>query len=67
MADFSWTQPTCAECFERQNPDRKPVAIVVEFREDENCVYCGERTKDGLYVRIDPDAAPFPTRIKASS
>jgi ribosome-binding protein aMBF1 (putative translation factor) len=62
MPRFSWTQPACTECWKLRNGERKPVALSVA--DLEVCVYCGEETRSGIYVRIDPRKAPFPTEIR---
>jgi hypothetical protein len=59
---MSWTQPCCDDCWFERNPGRKPVRLIAA--EIETCVYCGEPTHDGLYVRIDPQLAPYPTNVK---
>ena len=61
---YSWSQPTCIHCFEVHHHSRTPVRLIGDYRETEICVYCGERTFDGIYIRIDPAEAPHPTRIK---
>lgn len=58
---LSWTQPCCAECYEREF-GRPAVALLVTS--EETCVYCGNATEDGIFIRIDPAEAPFPTRTK---
>lgn len=58
---LSWSQPCCDDCWSaRENSD--PVRRVIP--DTENCVYCGAVTESGIYVRIDPRVAPFPTREK---
>jgi hypothetical protein len=59
---LSWTQPSCLECWIARNPGR--LATRVKDAERESCVYCGEGTEDGIYVRIDPAEAPHPTLTK---
>jgi hypothetical protein len=53
-----WTHAICAPCWNRQHPDR-PVEtttrIVEEYRAEEACCFCGERTSAGIYVRHDPE------------
>lgn len=59
---YSWTQPACTACWEELNPHRRPVRLTKP--EVDVCVYCGERTRSGIYVRIDPMHAPHPTMLK---
>lgn len=59
---YSWTQPQCARCFEEQNPGCIPHVLVLS--ETEQCVTCGVWNQNGIYIRIDPATAPFPTRLK---
>ena len=61
---YSWTQPSCPDCWNERNPSRQATRIKPEFSEFEQCVYCGTRTRSGIYVRIDPAAAPFPSLTK---
>ena len=61
---FSWTQPCCETCWIERNPGRTPVVVVIAERDPETCVHCGEPTRDGIYVRIDPASAPHPTLTK---
>lgn len=60
--NYSFTQPICASCYATRNPDREPVRIIDAQRE--GCVDCGEITYDGIYIRIDPQEAKHPTRVK---
>lgn len=59
MPEFRWTQPICGDCFAELEPGREPVRI--KDRELEICVYCEQRTGEGIYTRIDPALAPHPT------
>jgi hypothetical protein len=61
---WSWTQPACESCFRREYPRTIPNPLVDEYREVEICVWCGEQTRSGLYVRVDPSRVSFPTRTK---
>lgn len=58
---FGWTQPCCDECWVDRNPDRDPVRTLDA---QEMCVYCGEETNSGIYIRIDPTVAKFPSLEK---
>lgn len=59
---YSWTQPQCLDDYERENPDRP--ATRLRFPEDEICVTCGQPTRSGIYIRIDPAEAAYPTMEK---
>jgi hypothetical protein len=37
-----------------------PLRIVAEYRDRENCCYCGASTFSGIYARIDETTVPFP-------
>lgn len=62
MSDFSWSQPCCQECWEKMRGDMTPCKV--KDPPKETCVYCNRLTDLGIYIRIDPSTAPFPTRIK---
>lgn len=59
---FSWSQPCCDDCWEQRNPGRTACAVI--DADKERCVYCNGETQSGIYVRIDPATAPYPTRRK---
>lgn len=59
MVRWSWTQPCCSHCYQEHYPNRDPVRIVT--REIENCVYCMSANRSGIYVRLDPAEAPYPS------
>lgn len=61
---YSWTQACCLACFEDRHPGWIPTRLREPYRKKETCVYCGQPTKEGLYIRIDPKEAPHPTRVK---
>lgn len=61
---YSWTQPCCDDCWNERNPDRQAYKFVEKYREKETCVYCGNTTQSGIYVRVDPAEAKYPTLIK---
>lgn len=56
---FSWTQPQCQTCWKEQNGTR--MATVLKSAGKERCVTCGETTYSGIYIRIDPAKAAYPT------
>ena len=58
MSDYRWTQPCCQHCWETWHPHEP---IHVQPPESETCVYCGQHTQDGIYIRVDPNTAPHPT------
>ena len=62
IATFSWTQPCCDDCWKVRCPDRG----AHRFKEPllELCVDCGEETRSGIYIRVDPAEAKFPTNEK---
>jgi hypothetical protein len=49
-------------CFVDRNPGREPVRL--REPEREVCVFCGQTTEDGIYVRVDPSTAEHPTLRK---
>lgn len=61
---YEWTQPQCENCFRRDNPEKHPVRLLPHLRENERCVTCGIWSQDGIYIRIDPRTAPYPSRLK---
>jgi hypothetical protein len=44
----------CFSCWNAKHPDREPVVVREEFR-DETCCWCGALHGSGIYVREDPD------------
>ena len=62
MKKYSWTQPQCDECYMRDNPGRQP--IVLKEPDTEKCVSCGIQTRSGVYIRIDPEFAKYPSLTK---
>lgn len=60
--NYSWTQPQCMIDFLQQNRGRTPFGLANP--EVEICVTCGMETKDGIYIRIDPAKAKYPTKVK---
>lgn len=61
---YSWTQPICRACYLIRHPDLQPAAMVEAVREPESCVDCGLNTIDGIYYRVDPKTAKFPSLRK---
>ena len=56
---FSWTQPQCTVCWKLKNGDRQPVRV--NPPQEERCVTCGGQTSSGIFVRINPAEAPYPS------
>lgn len=50
-----WTHPICEQCYTDRDPEREPVRIKQQYREEETCYFCGKKNKDGIYYRADPD------------
>jgi hypothetical protein len=55
----TWTQPICDDCWVRQNGARVPSRVADEYRETEQCAFCGRMTRAGIYVRQDPTLVKF--------
>lgn len=53
MAKKSWIHLVCDECWEAKNPGR--CAVRLKITKMAECCLCGEDTRSGIYVRIDPD------------
>ncbi len=58
---ISWTQPMCVLCFIKNHPGRRPTTV--RHPVAEICVDCGNSTTEGIYVRIDPAHATYPTNV----
>ena len=54
---MEWTHTICEECWEKKNPERKPVQFKKASKE--TCCFCGEAHKSGIYVRHDPRELMF--------
>lgn len=50
----AWTHAQCWYCWEARNGTRTPHVLMRP--EWENCCFCGNATKAGIYVRADPAA-----------
>lgn len=48
----------CDPCWAREGPDREPVRRIDP--DLERCAWCGQSTRSGIYVRVDPDTVPYP-------
>ena len=59
---LSWTQPICDECFLERRPGRVPVRLLEP--NEETCVDCGHPTHSGIYYRVYPATASYPTNLK---
>ena len=60
MITYSWTQPICEICFTERYPDKYPVRMILP--EVEQCVDCEDTTDSGIYIRVDPKEAKYPSR-----
>jgi hypothetical protein len=51
-----WRHSICNGCWTSRNPDREPVRIREEFRDEqpETCCFCGRPHGSGIYLRADP-------------
>jgi len=51
-----WTHSICVKCWNERNPDRQPVVVREEFRDEtaETCCFCGALHGSGIYMRFDP-------------
>lgn len=56
---MTWTQPLCRACWNRDRPHDQP--HVLTEPKTEICCMCGHETRDGIYVRYNPNAVPYPT------
>jgi len=56
-----WTQPSCDDCWTLHASRAAPRRLAEAHREAEMCCWCGELTRSGIYVRVDPTTVPFPT------
>src|SRR5262252_6463485 len=56
---YSWTQPICEACWEERHHGLP--AGRLKHPSAETCVWCGQRTMDGIYIRVDPSTAPHPS------
>lgn len=55
---MSWTQPVCRACFDRMRPDQEPARV--KNNGWMVCCTCGERTDEGIFMRLNPDEVPYP-------
>ncbi len=51
-----WNHSICEECWNKRHPDREPVRIREEYRDEKPipCCYCSRPHQSGIYVRDDP-------------
>jgi len=54
-----WRHVICRTCYAERQPGREPVALKPEFCEDERCCFCGEPTREGVYLRAPPEEPAF--------
>lgn len=55
---MNWDQPMCDRCWIERDPSRTPVRLRVP--DYEQCAWCGQGTRSGIYVRADPRELPHP-------
>jgi hypothetical protein len=53
-----WNHSICETCWKKQNPDREPIVIKPQFRDEETCCSCSLRHFSGIYVRSNPADMP---------
>jgi hypothetical protein len=65
----SWNQPICERDWIAQHSSVGEVGMLsidrpVRLKDAmvEQCAFCGHVTIFGVYVRVDPDTVPFPTK-----
>ena len=61
----SWNQPLCVPCWCAFSLDQKrfiavPITVPSRLAELHRCCVCGDETRDGIFVRLDPDRVVFP-------
>jgi hypothetical protein len=56
---MNWTQPICNQCYDKREPNRKPVIVINS--DVEICCDCGTETFSGIYYRVDPRTVEYPT------
>jgi hypothetical protein len=56
MSNF--TQPVCAQCYHKWSGGRTPIKMI--GMPTEKCALCGEETREGIYVRLEPKGINFP-------
>lgn len=62
MGIWGWTQPVCQDCYALREPGRSPHRLLEA--DAEVCVDCGANTQHGIYIRVDPTSARYPTLTK---
>jgi hypothetical protein len=50
----SWSHHICDECFAKKYPDKQPIRAKHQYLIVENCCFCGQPSKSGIYTREDP-------------
>ena len=62
MSGYDWTSPICEDRWWQDygTDGRQPFRMNEEVRTVERCVFCGQETRSGIYVRVDPATVPFP-------
>lgn len=59
---YSFTQPICADCYDRRYPGREPARVI--DAELEACCDCARSANEGIYIRVDPATVAHPTRLR---
>jgi hypothetical protein len=57
---MSWTQAQCNECWDKDNPTRRPTVVIMA--DMEICCDCGAETFSGIFTRKNPRTVNFPRK-----
>jgi hypothetical protein len=60
MRKFDAIQPICDDCYQSKYSSQVAITSIIVI-DPERCCECGQPTRGGVYVRIDPNAVRFPT------
>jgi len=55
---MTWTQPVCGPCWIVRSGGQVPTRL--KIAELERCCRCGNETRSGIYIRVDPASVPYP-------
>ncbi len=50
-----WTHSICYGCWLKKDPNSDPARLKQESAEVETCCYCGNETREGIYLRDNPN------------
>jgi hypothetical protein len=55
-----WTHAICGPCFQRivGRSSETATRLVEQYRVEEACCFCAQRTSDGIYIRKNPHNTP---------